>query len=602
MRLRRVAALASAVLAALVLLLPTRAPARPLGELYAAYWQDRLRLDPMLATQEGERRAFGDFDRSLGDDWRDDAVATLTGYRDELAGIDAASLSASDRRSVEILQAMVADDLNYFSGPLFETARQLPLDPFQGPHLTFAQDAAGAGAVPFNTVADYELALMRAQRFAAWADAAVARLREGVSHGVVLPDLMVERLLPQLQVHLQGTAQDSEFWQPIRALPATISAVDRDRLTAAFRQSITEVVQPAYRRLYDCLSGDYRRHARKTVGLGALPGGAALYRHLVRFHTTSDLSPEEIHDLGLREVERIEAEFDRVQARVGFQGSRAAFFEHARTNPALHFASPDEVIPAYRAAAQLIVPTLPRLFGALPRAPYEIRPLPEQSSATFQGNGHYSAPAADGTRPGILWMNVTAPGVQDRYNVMTISLHEGRPGHHFQAAIALEQTDLPAFRRSGNYTAYVEGWGLYAESLGVEVGLFDDPWQYFGHLNYAILRANRLVIDTGLHAYGWTIDDGVRWMVEHSAMSEAQARAEVERYAAYPAQALAYKVGELRIRELRHRAEASLGARFDVRRFHDRVLRGGPVPLTDLDTDIQRFMAEETRSAPQTAH
>ena len=427
------------------------------------------------------------------------------------------------------------------------------------------------------------------------------RLREGLSHGIVLPTLVVERVLPQLEVHLRPAPEDTEFWQPIRSMPDSFSVSDQQRLTAAYKQKISAIIQPAYRRLHDFLAEEYLPHARRSVGLGDLPGGGELYEHLVRFHTTTHLSPLEIHQLGRKEVERIGHEIDRVKKRLGFRGSRQAFYESVRTNKALHFDSPEEVIPAYQAAAARIVPRLPALFGILPRMPYEIRPLPPDSSGAFQGNGDYAAPAADGSRPGILWMNTHSPGVQDRYDVMTISLHEGRPGHHFQASVALEQADLPAFRRSGNYTAFIEGWGLYAESLGKEMRLFDDPWQYFGHLTYAILRANRLVIDTGLHAYGWSVEDGVRWMTEHSSMTAQQARDEVERYVAYPGQALAYKVGELKIRELRTYAERTLGPRFDVRRFHDRVLQGGPVPLFDLEQDIHLWVQEESGHAGHSA-
>jgi uncharacterized protein (DUF885 family) len=405
--------------------------------------------------------------------------------------------------------------------------------------------------------------------------------------------MVVERMLPQLAVHLNREPERTEFWHPIAALPAAVSAADRARLERAYREKIRTVIQPAYQRLHNYLAADYLPKARESVGLSALPDGLALYRHLIRFHTTTDLTPEEIHALGRAEVERLLAAMDGVQSRVGYDGTRANFLAHVRSDPTLRFASPAEVIPAYREAADRIVDHLPTLFGHIPSIPYDIRPLPPESAATFQGNGDYAAPAADGSRPGILWMNTAAAGVQDRYNVMTISLHEGRPGHHFQAAVALEQADLPAFRRSGNYTAFIEGWGLYAESLGLEMGLFDDPWQYYGHLNYALLRANRLVIDTGLHAFGWSVADGVRWMMDHSSMTEDQARDEVERYVAYPGQALAYKVGELKIRALREEAQRALGPRFDVRRFHDRVLGGGPVPLTDLESDVRRLIDEE---------
>jgi uncharacterized protein (DUF885 family) len=588
-----VAVVKRALLFLAALVLPQMAIARPLPELYTAYWQDTLRLNPGQAIQLGERSAMNRFDESLQDRWREDQLSTLTRYRDEVRAIDRRTVDADDQRSLIILERAVDADLAYYDSALFEMARRLPTDHFQGPHLIYAQDAAGSGAAPFKTVEDYDLALGRADAFSQWVDDAIGRLKEGVNTGVVLPRMVVERMLPQLAVHLNREPERTEFWHPIAALPTAMSDADRARLERAYRNKIRTVIQPAYQRLHNYLATEYLPKARESVGLSALPEGVALYRHLIRFHTTTDLTPEEIHALGRAEVERILAAMDGVQSRVGYDGTRANFLAHVRSDPTLRFASPAEVIPAYRAAADRIVDHLPTLFGHIPSIPYDIRPLPPESAATFQGNGDYAAPAADGSRPGILWMNTTAAGVQDRYNVMTISLHEGRPGHHFQAAVALEQRDLPAFRRSGNYTAFIEGWGLYAESLGLEMGLFDDPWQYYGHLNYALLRANRLVIDTGLHAFGWSVADGVRWMMDHSSMTEDQARDEVERYVAYPGQALAYKVGELKIRALREEAQRALGPRFDVRRFHDRVLGGGPVPLTDLEADVRRLIDEE---------
>ena len=596
-----VALLLPAVIALLISLvgsLYSDVEARPVDAMYTAYWQDMLRLDPERAVQLGDRSGLDQFNRMLESSWREDMLRILGSYQQEINAIDSSGVSAANRRSLAILSDQIAADQAYYAGSTFETERLLPIDQFQGLHLVYAQDAAGAGSVPFKSVEDYDLALHRGDAYAAWTNQAIARLREGLAKNVVLPRLVVERVLPQLAVHLKANPEETEFWQPVQHMPADFSLRERERIQQAYRLKIATVIQPAYRNLHDFLAREYLPHTRDSVGLSGTPGGADLYQRKVAFHTTTSLTAAEIHSIGLVEVERISREIDQVQQTVGFKGTRQEFFHAIRANPDLHFSSPQDVIPAYQAAAERILPGLPTLFGVLPKAPYEIRPLPADSSGAFQGNGDYAAPAADGSRPGILWMNIYASGVKDRYNVMTISLHEGRPGHHFQASIALEQPDLPAFRRSGNYTAFIEGWGLYAESLGLEMNLFDDPWQYFGHLNYAILRANRLVIDTGLHAYGWSVEDGVQWMTEHSSMTAEQARAEVERYVAYPGQALAYKVGELKIRSLRSRAEQQLGERFDVRRFHDRVLRSGPVPLTDLEADILRYITEE-RATPE---
>jgi uncharacterized protein (DUF885 family) len=571
-------------------------PARALAAVADGFWKTRLAAEPSLGIAQGDQDARARFDDSLDEGWRRDVLRRYEAERDALEAIDPAGLAEGDRTTWLALRHELAERLGWYGSGAFETARRLPLDPFQGPTVTYVADAAGAGAAPYKTVDDYEQALRRADAFARWSDQAVARLREGLAKGQVLPRRSVERLLEELAPHFGRRAEDTDFWRPVAAMPDAFPAPDRARLEAAFRVKIVEVLEPAFARLHGFLADEYLPHARATVGLVSMPGGAELYRALVRQHTTTDLTPADIHALGRREVDRLLAEVGAIRRRVGFQGTDAAFLEHVRTDPALHFGSPDEVIPAFTAARDRVLPRLPALFHALPRSPFEIRALPE-SARENPGNGWYAAPAADGSRPGILWVNVHAAGVTDRCNVTTIALHEGLPGHHLAMSLALEQENLPAFRRHGDHAAFEEGWALYAESLGRELGMFDDPWQYLGHLNYALLRANRLVVDTGLHADGWSFERAVSWMLAHSSMTRAAAEAEVERYVEYPAQALSYKVGELRIRGLRAQAEAALGPRFDVRAFHDRVLLAGSLPLDVLERRVDEWIAAQTGAA-----
>jgi uncharacterized protein (DUF885 family) len=575
---------------------PATTPGAALNALLEDYWRDLLRFHPDLALEQGDTTAAERFDDSLEDGWRRALLAALRADTRRARGIDAARLREEDRISLAMLQYRLREDLAFYGSALFETARRLPIDQFQGRHTRYALEAAGAGDYPFKTVADYDRALVRADRYARWTDEAIARLREGLRSGVVLPRLVVERILPQLETHLARDPETTDFWRPIAALPADFPAADRERLAASFRTSIADVIEPAYRRLHDFLANEYLPHARSSVGLSAVPGGPALYRYYARFHTTTALTPAEIHALGLAEVERISGELAGVQRALGIAGGASALFAAARGDGTQKFTERAEIIPAFEAARRTIEARLPQLFDVAPRAEYQIRALPESSRAS-QGNGNYAPAAADGSRPGILWINTYAPGVQDRFNVMTISLHEGLPGHHFQTSLAQEQTGLPSLRRFDSTTAYVEGWGLYAESLGRELGVFGDPWQYFGHLNYALLRADRLVIDTGIHGLGWDVAAGVRFMTEHSSMSEAQATAEVERYVAYPGQALAYKVGELRIRALRAEAERALGTGFDLRAFHDQVLLGGSMPLEILQQKLRRWIAKTRHAA-----
>jgi uncharacterized protein (DUF885 family) len=558
--------------------------------LLESYWTDLLRLDPALALSVGNYSSQELFDDSLEDSWRVRMLETLQRYSAALAGFDPAHLSVDDRVSYSMLRYRLDRDLGFYGSRLFEVARMMPIDQFQGLHIGYAAEAAGSGAYPFKTVADYDKALTRADNYSRWTDDVIRRLRQGVAQGVVLPWIVVERMLPQLQAHLGVAPDQTQFWRVIESFPAEVPAADRERLTAAYRLKIGTVIQPAFQRLYDYLRTEYLPHARKSVGLGQLPGGVELYAYYVRYHTTTDLSPAGIHALGLSEVDRITAQLAAVQKTVGFKGTLHDFFVHVREDPAQHFERPEDVVPAFQAARQEILPRLPALFDVLPKAPYDIRALPESSRNSLD-NGYFAPAAADGSRPGILWMNIYASGVRDKFNVMTISLHEGLPGHHLQTSVAQERHDLPAFRRFDSTNAYVEGWGLYAESLGEQMGFYQDPWAYYGHLNYAILRANRLVIDTGIHAQGWSIEKSVRWMTDHSSMSDAQATAEVERYVAYPGQALSYKMGELKILELRHRAEAALGPRFDIKAFHDQILLGGSMPLTTLEQKVERWLA-----------
>ncbi|MDB6041610.1 MAG: hypothetical protein JWM63_161 [Gammaproteobacteria bacterium] len=571
---------------------------RQFHALLEAYWADFLRLNPAVALSAGDYSSQELFDDSLEDQWRARLLDMLKHYSAALATFDPAQLSADDRTSYSMLRYRLDTDLGFYGSRLFELARMLPIDQFRGLHVGYAADAAGSGSYPFKTVADYDKALIRADNYSRWTDDVIQRLRQGVTEGIVLPRIVVARMLPQLHAHLAIAPDQTQFWHPIESMPAAIPAAVRARLTVAYRQKIATVIQPAYQRLYDYLRTEYLSHARQTVGLGQMPNGEALYSYYVRYHTTTDMSPAQIHALGLAEVRRITAQLTAVQKTVHFKGTLHDFLAHVRNDPQQHFERPEDVVPSFQAARQQIVERLPALFNVLPKAAYEIRALPA-SARQSQDNGYYAPAAADGSRPGILWMNIYAPGVRDKFNVMTISLHEGLPGHHLQTSVAQERTDLPSFRRFDSTNAYVEGWGLYAESLGLEMGFYSDPWQSYGHLNYAMLRANRLVIDTGIHAQGWSIERSVRWMTDHSSMTEAQAAAEVERYVAYPGQALSYKIGEIRILALRTRAQEALGSRFDIKSFHDQILLGGSMPLTTLEQNVERWLA--SRGAHQAA-
>jgi uncharacterized protein (DUF885 family) len=564
---------------------------RKLDSLYAAYWQDWLALNPQEALVQGVSRNEAAFDDSLEDSWLRAVTSMLRRYQTALATFDPAPLPQEARISYEMLRYELAQKLSYYGTGVYETARMLPINQFMGQHTAFALDESGSGAYNFKTVADYDNALKRADNYARWTDDAIGRMKEGVTRGVVLPRVVVERVLPQLRNHFGLPAERTDFWKPIAGMPAGISTAERERLAKAYAEKIATVIEPAYRKLHAYLEHEYLPHASATPGLGALPNGAALYQYDIEANTTTRMTPGDIHALGLSEIERITGELDEVRKAVGFQGSLREFLAFVRTDEALRFQSPAEVIPAYEDALRRILPRLPKIFDVMPKAKFEFRALPN-SSKQYQGNGNYQQAAADGSRPGILWINIYAPGIKDKFIVTTTTLHETYPGHHFQTSLAEEIKGLPAFRRLTFFNAYGEGWALYCESLGKEMGLYGDPWQYYGHLMNEMLRANRLVIDTGIHAMGWSTEQGIAWMMDHSSMNHAQAAAEVERYVAYPAQALSYKIGQLDIAALRAKAAKELGTRFDVRQFHDQILLGGSMPLTVLDRKVDHWIAD----------
>jgi uncharacterized protein (DUF885 family) len=460
---------------------------------------------------------------------------------------------------------------------------------FSMPSL-MAMLGSGRSAQPFATVTDYDNFLGRMDDFTVWVDQAIANMREGVEKGVIQPRVIMEKVLPQLAVHVVDEPEQSLFWGPVAAMPEGLAEEDRVRLTAAYRDAIAGQIVPAYSRLHDFIETEYMPHARESVAWAELPDGADWYAYRARVSTTTTLSARAIHELGLAEVARIRSEMEQVRDSVGFEGDLAAFFEYLKTDDAFYYDNADDLLDGYRDLKNRIDALLPALFSDFPAADYEIREV-EAFRAQSSAGASYQRPAPDGSRPGIFYVNTHNLRAQPKYGMETLSLHEASPGHHFQVSIQQELTELPRFRRFGGYTAYVEGWALYAESLGRELGLFTDPYQYYGKLNDEQLRAMRLVVDTGLHTEGWSREQAIAFMLENSSLAESDIVAEVERYIAIPGQALSYKIGQIKILELRARAEQKLGDRFDVKAFHSMVLRGGALPMAVLEARTERWIA-----------
>lgn len=437
---------------------------------------------------------------------------------------------------------------------------------------------------------DYENFLACSEDFLRWCAVAEDNMREGMRKGIVLPRVLVERMIPQMESFVVERAEDSVFWRPVAAMPGDFGGADRTRLAAAYRESILRRLVPAYRELGRFLAEEYLPAARESVGYSALPGGDGWYDALVAWHTTTDLSARDLHRIGLEEVARIRGEMEGVRARVGFEDDLAAFFACLKTDPAFFWASAEAVLADYRAVEDRVKRGLPALFNVAPKAGFEIRPTPE-FRADSAASAEYESPPADGSRPGVFYLNTWDLSRLPRWGMVTLFLHEAIPGHHFQSAIARELEGVPDLQRFSGYTAYTEGWALYSEDLGRELGLFEDPYPYFGKLNDEMLRAMRLVVDTGLHRYGWSREQAIEYMQDNSSLPEAEIVAEVERYIATPGQALAYKAGQLELRALRAEAAAALGDDFDLAAWHDMVLTGGEMPLALLRARSHRWIS-----------
>jgi uncharacterized protein (DUF885 family) len=559
-----------------------------LDRLADDYFEEALRLNPVLATSIGDDRFNDQYVASFSDERRTASLALARKYSDALRRIDRNALDASHQVSYSILVGDIANTIEGDRHP----SHLIPIDQFRNFTGGFAQLGSGTGLHPFKTVKDYDDFLSRTAGFAKAVDNAIANMRRGVEQGIVAPRALMEKVLPQLEAHVVTDPKASIFYGPVNRFPESVSATDRARLTSAYETAIRDRLVPAYRRLHEFVRDEYLPRTRTTSGLSALPGGREWYDYLVRTSTTTNLTAAQIHDIGLAEVTRIHRDMERVKDAVGFSGDLKAFFQFVATDPKFQFASKEALLEAYRAAKTRIDATTSRLFDVQPKADYEIRPVEpfrERSAAV----GQYQPASPDGTRPGIFYANTFDLPSRHIWAMESLLLHEGSPGHHFQISVQREVESLPRFRRFGGFGAYSEGWGLYAESLGKELGVYEDPYQYYGALSGELWRAIRLVVDTGIHSKGWTREQALQYALANSSQSAVGATIEVERFMAIPGQALSYKIGQLKITELRRRAEQALGSRFNIKAFHRAVLEDGAVPLDVLEGKIDRWIAQQ---------
>jgi len=565
-----------------------------LQQLLAASDEAFLQRNPMQALFRGEPRYADRFGDYITDDY---FAAERRAAQDDLAalaGVDRNALPAPDRISYDVFRYQRSTDLRGTDPAILAALADRPIDHFFGLQVVVPDLASGEGAAPFRTVEDYENNLKRLAGYIVFLDRAIERMRHGLATGVTNPRLVMANVAGQLDALIGEGVEGSTFYKPVRKFPDGIAAADRARLSAAYRAFVRDQIIPAHVRLRDFLRKEYLPRTRETVGLSQIPGGAELYRYLAQSATTTSMSPAAIHALGLAEVARIHVEMEKAKAAVGFPGSLQEFATYLRTEPRFAPASAEAMRDAFVAIDRRVLAAVPRDFSLVPRSTLEIRPVPAYREKT-DAAGSYLNGTPDGQRPGIFYYNTYDLPSRYTWEFETLFLHEGIPGHHYQISLAQENTALPQFQRFAGNTAYVEGWALYSESLGKELGLFTDPYQLYGHLNDEMLRAMRLVVDTGLHAQGWGRDQAIAYLLDNSAMSRTDATAEVERYIAIPGQALAYKIGQLSIRRLRAKAEAALGARFDVREFHAQVLMSGALPMAVLESVIDDWIAAKQR-------
>ncbi|MGI2126434.1 DUF885 domain-containing protein [Shewanella oncorhynchi] len=556
--------------------------------LVDAYFKDYLKLEPIYATFVGVNDYNADFGGDLTEDYLKARHDLNTHYLAQVRAIDPKQLPADLQLSYDLFvydRDMALVDETFPS-------RFMPISQFYSTVITMVQLGSGESAQPFKTVQDYRNWEQRVDGFIKWVALAENRMNQGIESKVVLPRVLVERIIPQLDTMLTTDATQSIFYSPIQHFPESFSEQDKAELTTRYQAMIAERIVPALTNLRDYFKQTYLPKSRATDGWSGLPNGKAWYQHLANSHTTTTMSVDEIHQIGLGEVARILSEMDKVREQVGFKGDLKAFFASLSSEPQYFYSDRQGLIDGYMVLKDKINHVLPNYFNVMPKADYVVKPVEsfrEQSAA----GASYEAPAVDGSRPGVFYINTYNLKAQPKWGMTTLSLHEAAPGHHFQIAIKQELTGVPEFQRFSGYTAFEEGWALYAEYLGIEMGLFTDPYQYFGKLSDEMLRAMRLVVDTGLHSKGWSREQAIQYMKDNSPMAESDIVAEVERYMAIPGQALSYKVGQLKILALRARAEKALGDKFDLKAFHDQILTSGSLPMAVMENKIDRWIASK---------
>ena len=554
----------------------------------ATYFKEKNELNPLDATFNGQNEQNDKLVFEMTDSYRSKKKAFFEKYLTELKNIDFENLSDEEKNSYDIIkwEAEIGISLLEKNGNL------MPINQFEGTHLTLGQLASAESAQPFKTVDDYEKFHKRMDLYTVWIDSAIVYMKKGMNQNVVLPKALAIKIVPQFQSLITPKVEDNLFYSSCKKFPSEFTQEQKDNLSKKYASTITEKLVPQFQKIVQFLNEEYIPKCRETSGIGSLNGGKELYQSLVKQWTTTTKTPEEIHELGLKEVARLRSEMEKVKAQVGFKGTITEFFNHVRNKPELKpFKNPEEVIANFEKYHKIIKPNVDKLFSLQPKTPFQIK-----RTEAFRENtasAEYMQGAADGSRPGTFYVPIPDVKNYNYYADEDLFLHEAIPGHHFQISLQQENPDLPDFRKFNWFGAYGEGWALYTESLGKELGLYNDPYQYFGMLGSEMHRAIRLVVDTGLHNKGWTREQAIKYSLENEAESEASIIAEIERYMAIPGQALSYKIGQLKIIELRKKAETEMKDKFDIKVFHQKVLESGVMPLALLEKKITNWISSK---------
>jgi uncharacterized protein (DUF885 family) len=563
---------------------------KQLAKLAAAFHTARCKFDPLLfATANGDSRYDDQIGLSISPKVRAAQFTLYRGMQKQLMAVRRDQLGNQDQLTYDLLSYELNNAMQLESFP----EHLLPLNHFDNVVTTLANYADGTGSQPLGTVKQYQAYLSRLNQLPAWIDQAIANMREGMRAGVVQPKAITVAMLPQFQNLRSATPETSVYYSPVTRFPAGFPAADQQKLTAAYLKTVDGKIAPALNRLVSFLENEYLPASRASTGWSALPNGAAWYAARIKDSTNLPLTPEAVHELGLKEVARIQQQLAALGPKLGYEGPEKQLPQWVGAQDKFRiFTSDEQVLQAYRDIYAQVQTKLPTYFSLIPKAKLELHLEPELTRAT--ASDHYTPSAADGSHPGVFWPVVNDPKKYSRVDMVSLFLHEGVPGHHLHAAL-LKELDLPDFRKfsteNPNSAAYTEGWALYSETLGREMGLYEDPVAYYGHLNAEMLRAARLVVDTGMHAKGWSREQAIAYLADTLGWPEARAKNQIERYMVWPAQALSYKIGSLKILELRARAQQALGDKFSYQKFHEVMIGDGTLPLPILEARVDRWIA-----------